>query len=435
MAFFAVGLGASIFWSYCRRAQVPMHSILLCQIPLSLIVLGLMTARSFSVPYLSMIVLFYGAMFLSLGAWSIHLVAVGHQAGVLRRQLGLLTFSWKEEPTPASRGASAVLLALHLGGLMLIAVELGRSYWWMAGLFLILLSPQLLLSAWTKRWALYLEAMTPLWFAYLAAAARRLGAKLLSRPLPLHDGFSYPEPVSSLLNVEAILFVSVLYVLLCQGYLLALRANRRHRYLFYVAASLMSAAFIWAGAEYFRHRTHGVTANDPYAYAQMAVDIAQQGHPVHRFALFPRISNLGISWWPVVHYGYQVRVPPLRGDGSTATDWPPGWPVILSVGYLILGEDGLYVTNPVVGLLCMAAVLALVAEVLYDRPRDERLLGGAFAAFAVATSYEHIDRLLVPMADASAQLFTLLTLFLILRAMRGRNWIYSACAMCSPLRP
>ncbi|TKJ29618.1 MAG: hypothetical protein CEE40_07705 [Chloroflexi bacterium B3_Chlor] len=428
MGLFAAGLGASIFWSCFRRASLPMWRIVLSEIPLSLLVLGLMAARLLEIPYLSMRVLFYGATFVCLGGWVAYIAARGHQTGFLRRQLGLVTFSWKEAQAPASLSATCTLLALHLVGSMVLAAHLGRSYWWMAALFLLLLSPQLILSVWTRKWILYLEALTPLCVAYLAAVSHRLCAKLLTQPLPLYDGFTYPEPFSSLLNIEAIFFASVIYVLLCQGYLLVLRWNRLDKYRFYVGAALMSAALIWAGAEYFRHRTHGVTANDPFAYAQMAVDIAQQGHPVHRFELFPRISNLGISWWPVVHYGYQVRVPPLRGDGSTATDWPAGWPVILSVWYLLLGEEGLYVANPVVSLLCLGGVLALVAEVLYDRPWDERLLGGAFAAFSLATSYEHIDRLLVPMADASTQLFTVLTLFLILRGMRGRHRLYAVLA-------
>ncbi len=428
MAFFAVGLGASIFWIHFRRVPVRMRTILRCEIPVSAIALGLMTARLVTVPYLSTIVLFYGAMALSLGGWAVYLVAASHRTGFLRRQLGLLTFSWSEEPPPLSVGAITVLLSLHVAGLMLLAVELERSYWWMAGLFLVLLSPQLVLSARAKQWLLYPEAMTPLWLAYIAAVVRRLCAKLLIRPLPLYDGFAYAEPFSLLLNVEAILFVSVLYVLLCQGYLLTIRANRRHRHLFYVAASLVGAVLIWAGVEYFGHRTHGVTANDPYAYAQMAVDIAEQGNPMHRFPLFPRISTLGISWWPAVHYGYQVRVPPLRGDGSTATDWPAGWPVMLAVAYLVAGEEGLYTANPVVGVLCLAAVLVLLVELMDDKPWDERLLGGGFAAFVLATSYEHVDRLLVPMADASAQLFTVLTLFMILRGMKGRHRLYGGLA-------
>jgi len=313
--------------------------------------------------------------------------------------------------------------------LILLAGHFARyfehSYFWMIGLFLLLLSPQLLYCLWVRKWAIYLEALTPLWFAYLVAIARRLCGKLLSQPLPLYDRFAYPDLLASLLNIEAISLACVIFVLLCQGYLLFLKANRLGRYLLYVGACFLSFVFIWAGAVYFLHRTDGVTANDPYAYAQMAVDIAHHGHPLHRFGLFPRISTLGISWWPAVHYGYQVRVPPLRGDGTTATDWPAGWPVILSLGYLLLGEEGLYVSSPIIALLCLAGVVALVAELLHDRPWGERLLGGTLAAFALATSYEQIDRLLVPMADASAQLFTILTLFFILRATRGKHRFYA----------
>ena len=160
----------------------------------------------------------------------------------------------------------------------------------------------------------------------------------------------------------------------------------------------------------------------------MAVDIAGHGDPTHLFPLFPRTSHLGISWWPVVHYGYQVRMPPLRGNGSTATDWPAGWPVLLSVGYRVLGEQGLYLLNPAVGVLCLLALMALTAELLYDRPWHERLIAAAFAAFCLATSYEHIDRLLVPMADASAQLFTVLLVLFLLRGMRGRHRLHALLA-------
>jgi hypothetical protein len=428
MGLFAAGLGVSLFWWFHRPVSWPMRSVVLCEIPLSLLALGLLAARILAVPFLSMRVLFYAVAFVGLGGWAAFLLALGHQTGFLARQLGLLTFSWREDAPPLPSPSSALLLAGHLLGVMLLATHFGGSYSRMAGLFLLLLSPQLLYSLWVRKGVVYLEALTPLWFAYFAAIARRLCGKLLNQPLPLYDGFAYPDLLSSLLNIEAILLACAIYALLCQGYLLLLKTNRPHRHVRYVGASLLGVVFIWAGAEYFLHRTHGVTANDPYAYTQMAVDIAHQGHPLHRFTLFPRISELGISWWPAVHYGYQVRVPPLRGDGSTAADWPAGWPVILSLGYLILGETGLYVANPIVALLCLVALIAFVAEVLHDRPWAERLLGGAFAAFALATSYEHVDRLLVPMADASAQLFTMLTLLLVLRAMRGRHRLHATLA-------
>ncbi len=421
MGLFTAGLGVSLFWCFFSPASWPLRAVLLSEIPLCVLVLGLMTARLLSIPFLSMRILFYGVAFVSLSGWVSYLLALGHRDGLLRRQLGLLTFSWREEQPLLSFPATALLLAVHLLGLIVLATHFGRAYSWMVGLFLLLLSPQLLHSLWVRKWVVYLEALTPLWFAYLAAIACRLCGKLLTQPLALYDGFAYPDVLSSLLRVEPILLACAIYALLCQGYLLSLRQNRLDRYVLYVGASLISVVFIWAGAEYFLHRTHGVTANDPYAYSQMAVDIAHHGHPLHKFSLFPRISTLGISWWPVVHYGYQVRVPPLRGDGTTATDWPAGWPVLLSLGYLLLGEEGLYLSNPIVALLCLGAVGALVAEVLHDRTWGERLLGGAFAAFTLATSYEQVDRLLVPMADASVQLFTVLTVFFVLRAMRGKH--------------
>ncbi len=428
IATFALGLAASIYWLLTTRPVGLARWLLLSQIPLSGGSVVLMLARLLEIPYLSTRVILYGVVFLSSVAWAAYLLRRAHTASLLRRQLALMTLSWEQLEPPTPRAAVLVLLIGHSVGCTFLAVHLGRSYLWVATLFLLLWSPQLLLALRTRRWNIHLEALTPLCFSYLAAVGRRVSAKLLSQPLPLYDGFAYPEPLSSLLNIEAVLLASVIYVLICQGYLLALTAGHVKRLAGYIGVSLAALAFLWAGAVYFRHHTHGVTANDPYAYAQMAVDIAEHGDPTHRFPLFPRISHLGISWWPAVHYGYQVRVPPLRGDGTTATDWPAGWPAILSVGYLLLGERGLYLLNPLIGLLCLAALMALASELMYDRSRPQRLLAGAFGAFCLATSYEHIDRLLVPMADASAQLFSVLMLVLLLRGMRTQHRIHAVLA-------
>jgi hypothetical protein len=421
IVFFTVGLGASIFWVTKLKIRGFVRWLQLGQIPVSAVAILLLTARLANLPYLSTRVLLYGVVSLSAVLWGTSLFRWADNTGFLKRQLGLLTLSWPgmEPPTPAF--AAIALAAGHVLGLTFLSASLGASYLSLAALSLLLWAPDLVFAIRVRKWTIHLEAMTPLYFAYLAAVARRVCAKLLSQPLPLYDGFSYPEPLSSFLNVEAVLFTSVLYVLLLQGYLLALRAHRIDQVTRYAAVGFAVLVFVWAGIAYFRHRTHGVTANDPYAYTQMAVDIAEHGDPTHNFPLFPMVSNLGISWWPVVHYGYQVRVPPLRGDGTTASDWPPGWPVILAAGYLLLGEQGLYLANPAVGLLVLAAVVGLVGELLHDWPAAARLAGGAFAAFSLATSYEQIDRIVVPMADASTQLFTVLTLILLLRWMRTQR--------------
>jgi hypothetical protein len=428
LAALAIWVTASIRWARAKQSSDLTRWLALAQIPLALLTTFLAVARVLNVPYLSMRILLYGAAFAFGAAWSAYLVHWGHRTGFFKRQLSLLTFSWPEMKPSTPTDASVVLLGGHLIGLAFLSVHLGRPWLWLAALVLLLWSPQLLMALRSRSWAVHLEALTPLFFAYSAAAGRRICAKLLNQPLPLYDGFAYPEPLSSIFNVEAILLASIVYVLLCQGYLLALRRERTYRFTAYVGVALAIVALAWGGVVYLKHRTHGVTANDPYAYAQMAVDISERGTPTHQFPLFPRVSQLGISWWPVVHYGYQVRVPPLGGDGTTATDWPPGWPAILAVGYAVLGEQGLYLLNPLVGVLCIAAVMALVAELLHGRPWPERLLGGAFAGFCLATSYEQVDRLVVPMADASTQLFTVLTLFLILAGLRQRSWLYAGLA-------
>ncbi|MCJ7618591.1 MAG: hypothetical protein MUP64_00020, partial [Anaerolineae bacterium] len=310
MVLFAAGLAASVFLSLSAPKRPAVRWLLLSQIPLSSGILVLMGARLLTVPYLSTRALFYETASLSLAAWAAYLLYQARRSGFLRHQLALLTFSWQGQEPSTKPAVAVVLLAVHLLGLMLLALHTGRSYLWMAGVLVLLVSPQLVLSFWEKRAIIHFEALTPLWFAYLATLARRVCAKVLSQPLPLYDGFAYPEPFSSLLNVEAVLLAAIVYVILCQGYLLALRSRRGDSFTRYVGATLAIMVILWASVAYFRHRTHGVTANDPYAYTQMAVDFAEHGDPTHRFPLFPRVSHLGISWWPLVHYGYQVRVPP-----------------------------------------------------------------------------------------------------------------------------
>ncbi len=428
MVLYAAALGATIYWASSSRRSALVRWYSTGQLVLSAAILGLMTARLLAIPYLSTRAYLHAAIGVSAVAWTAGAARYAHRTGLLERQLALLTLSWKGNEPATPLGDIGVLVPIHLVGLMFLAIQFGRSYPEMIGLVLLLLSPQLALSVLERRWAIHLETLTPLHLAYLAAVARRAWAELLVQPLPLHDGFVYPEPVSVLLGVEAVFLASVLYVLICQGHLLALRRRAQDRYLICAALTLAVAVTAWASIAYFRHRTHGVTANDPYAYVQMAVDLAENGDPRHQFALFPRVSHLGISWWPVVHYGYQVRMPPLRPDGYTATDWPPGWPAILAGSYLLLGEQGLYLANPAIGLISLGVLVALVAELEHDGTWGERLLAGSFAACCLATSYEQMDRLMVPMADASASLFTMLTILLLLRGARGRLRLYAVLA-------
>ncbi len=191
------------------------------------------------------------------------------------------------------------------------------------------------------------------------------------------------------------------------------------------ALLLLVAAVGWALVEYLGGRTQGVTGSDPYCYVQMAVDLARQGDPRHVFALFPLVRDLGIPWYPVVHVGYHL---PTNAAGLAPTVWPIGWPALLSLAYRLLGERGLYLAAPAAGLLALVGVAALAAEVWPQGRPGERWLGVALAVAILATAREQVLQLLVPMADVPAQLFSLVAVWLALRAASGRSWALAALA-------
>jgi hypothetical protein len=184
---------------------------------------------------------------------------------------------------------------------------------------------------------------------------------------------------------------------------------------------------------YFGKRTHGATASDPYAYAQMGVDLAERGTFLHRFSLFDEVIPLGIAWAPLQPVGYHI---PRNDLGDCPSVWATGASVLLAAGYALLGEEGLYTTTPLVGMLALAATWALVHEALRGQPKSVRYVTGALTVTLLATSPEHVDRLLVPMADTPAQLFTVLTLFFALRGMnqlasrRQSAWSFLAAGIC-----
>jgi hypothetical protein len=263
--------------------------------------------------------------------------------------------------------------------------------------------------------AAWLAACLPLAYPALVAALRvalpsGLEAQVRANLLP--DPWILP------FDLPAAIVAGVSYTLLCLAVLSLAAAPARLR-VRSLTAPIMVAALLWASLLYLGHRTAGVSGSDPYAYAQMAVDIARQGSPLHRFALFPVLRETGVPWYPIVHVGYAL---PLDAAGTAATVWPPGWPLLLAASYRLLGEPGLYLTAPLLGLLAMA--LSAGFADLVGRAPSSGLPGvslvGALTASLLATSFEQIDRLLVPMADVSAQVFTLLTLACGLKAWRAK---------------
>jgi hypothetical protein len=330
----------------------------------------------------------------------------------LVEQFHVLTFTpLPSEERVGVRGTALGLLAHLLGvGLVLSA----RYEWpvWTAPLVLLaLLAPQWPLLA--RRRLPRLMALTPLLAAYgvtlLGLAYQWLGITVIG-----WQGQTFPNPMVSLFYVDGIVLAAVAYSMLCQSHVTLTELGRPDHLWRWAVAGLLAVTLIWAGIVYFGKRTHGATATDPYAYAQMGVDLAERGTFLHRFSLFEQVIPLKIAWAPLQPLGYHI---PRNDLGDCPSVWATGASVPLAAGYRLLGEVGLYVTTPIVALLSLAATWALVQEALRGQPRPVRHLTAALTVALLATSPEHVDRLLVPMADAPAQLFTTLTLLFALRAM------------------
>ncbi|MGQ9598466.1 MAG: hypothetical protein ACUVWZ_03515 [Anaerolineae bacterium] len=319
-------------------------------------------------------------------------------------------------------------LLIHLIGMELILVAYYDLPWWTAPLVLLaLLSPQIPLLA--RRQLPRLSALIPCLGAYLVTILwlfyRWQGITVLG-----WQGLAFPNPLVSLFYLDGIYLAAGTFSLLCQ---LSIGARLFHQPgIFWrsAIAGLLIVFALWAGLVYFGKRTHGATASDPYAYAQMAVDWAERGTFLHRFSLFQEVIPLKIAWAPLQPVGYHV---PRNDLGDCPSVWPTGASALLAIGYKFLGEAGLYITTPILALLSLAATWFLVQEVLYRESRPIRHLSSTLAVILLATSPEQVDRLLVPMADAAAQLFTTLTLLFALRVWRGhphRHWYAASMGVC-----
>jgi hypothetical protein len=343
------------------------------------------------------------------------------------RQTGALSGQWDVGQPPLPLRSALLWLGLHGLGMLLLAQHYGWPQSSPVLLLAGLLSPQVVWSLFTRRWRVHLEALAPLLGVYAVLLVRLLVlavAKLSGQP-----GFALPSPWQTMLNVNIACLVACPWSWLSQLHAILRQQRRQAALLPALAAGWLLLSLLWAGYTYIHHRTHGVTGSDPYGYAQMAVDLAQTGLPVHAFPLVARMEQLGVFAEAGVHLGYHL---PFETSGRAATVWPVGQSVLLAIGYRLAGENGLYLTTPLLSLLSLLALWWLSWHLLAGHPSGEKWLASALAVFLLSTSYAQIERLVVPMADAAAQLFTTLTVVCWLIAVRrsGRPLWAALAGLC-----
>jgi hypothetical protein len=192
------------------------------------------------------------------------------------------------------------------------------------------------------------------------------------------------------------------------------------------AVVLVVAALGWSAWAALTLRTHGVTGSDPYAYAQMGIDLATRGTVFHPFPLVKETYALNIASYPITHIGYRI---PADASREATTVWPPGYAVFTALAYLAGGETGVYLITPLLNLISLIVVAWFALTMLSQRllrhstppptlpqRREEKFADSNTFAIAVAaltvaltaTSYQQVEWQMIPMADVAAQLFTLL---------------------------
>ena len=251
--------------------------------------------------------------------------------------------------------------------------------------------------------------------APFVAAEAMLFLRLVIGGVAGSAGDTLPQPLESLLNAPLAAWVASGLALAAAWRMLA----RRLALPFAKASALalIAGALAWGGWLGTTLATRGVTGSDPYAYAQMGVDLARRGTVTHSFPLVRITYELGIPSEPVTHIGYRE---PRDVRREAPTVWPPGYAVFTGAAYALLGEAGLYAITPALATLALVLVGLLAFRVAGGGPR-----GWAATALAVAltaTSYQQVEWQLIPMADIASQALSLGALLLALLApRRGRR--------------
>ncbi|HLB48948.1 MAG TPA: glycosyltransferase family 39 protein [Anaerolineales bacterium] len=231
-----------------------------------------------------------------------------------------------------------------------------------------------------------------------AVTALRILIALITRALcpTCYTYLAVPEPFASILSFE---WTGIF----CLTAIIVLKASQTFPPQYHTRLAtfaLAALAALWILIFFPRLIPAGVTGADPFAYVQMGVDLATRGTPMHHFPLAGLARGLNIPIYPTLFVGYTI---PHNGDSATV--WPPGFSALLAIAFRLFGERGLYILNPILGILCAAATYFL-ARRIFNLPPFFSL----FAAALLLTSFEQTIRLSIPLADLAVQLFTALAI-------------------------
>ncbi len=429
-------LGAVVMW----RAHRAPRDVALAQVIAGALFAAVAIGRLYSIPMLGLRAGWLVAALIGSAPVIIRIAAQARRDGMFEaclRAMGFMT----ESRNAQSAWHPATMLAwagLHLFGLTTVCAVARLPLALGPALCVALLAPAVIALALSALRRLQdngapvpagqiitqgLAALTPLLLIYSVLALRLL-VGFVARVAT--GAFAVVEPFGALLNLPLTLGVMSAYALLASIYRAlhhikaqdtqdpnTQHATRNAQFVRWGALALMAGAMAWAGWTALTLRTHGVSGSDPYAYAQMGVDLAERGTVFHHFPLARLTYALDIPSEPIVHVGYKL---PQDVSRMATTVWPPGYAVFTGVAYKIAGEQGLYLITPLLSLISLFAIAWMARTVTRSpgplRGRGSRLVVAALAVFLTATSYQQVEWQMIPMADVAAQLFSVLALTL-----------------------
>jgi hypothetical protein len=326
----------------------------------------------------------------------------------LRRLLGANLSALALRPPEGLRFSENLLLTgLHGIGLFALA-----RYFHIPWLPTLALLSAVLLSLLAIRRTVMLA---PFFFVYGSLLLRYAFIRIWHGTVGGYFDYIPPEWGLALFRIEAATLAAGIYSALL-GAVVVLKSRRRAAWM--VALILFALTLVWAGVKYFGQRTRGTTGSDPYAYAQMGIDLATRGTPAHRFALFPEIAPLNIAWYPLLHVSYHL---PVNDQGNAVTVFPAGGAFAYALFYRIFGEEGLYWVNPLFSLLCALAAGLLAWGLTRKHDRVLRSVVAAATCALVATANEQVVWAGITMVDSQAELFSILALYFALRAEDSKS--------------